>query len=180
MAGTSRRFAAVRSFGRDRSEADMPRGSRACRSDENDPQRTLGHPVFRTKLAHHDVLFLQVPGRRPESRFRTIQVCPKDSPVAVRQAGHAVKRTVRQRVEKGGRCRASTFLASTTVRQSTGSRKPLAASSGGQHGHDNTSYNPHRCADSFRWRLVRQGSLVLGLIRRNLAPAMMITSCAAS
>jgi hypothetical protein len=40
----------------------------------------------------------------------------------------------------------------------------LAASPGGQRGHDNTSYNPHRCADSFRWRLVRQGSLVLGLV----------------
>jgi hypothetical protein len=40
----------------------------------------------------------------------------------------------------------------------------LAASPGGQRGHDNTSYNTHRCADSFRWRLVRQGSLVLGLV----------------
>ena len=47
---------------------------------------------------------------------------------------------------------------------------------GGQHGHDNTSYNPHRCADSVRWRLVRPRSLVLGLIsaaarsRRDPAP----------
>src|ERR1700732_701492 len=35
--GTKRRFAAVRRFGRDRSEADMPRASGAGRSDENDP-----------------------------------------------------------------------------------------------------------------------------------------------
>jgi signal transduction histidine kinase len=33
-----RRFAAVRRFGRDRSEADMPRASGAGRSDENDPK----------------------------------------------------------------------------------------------------------------------------------------------
>jgi len=34
--GTPRRFAAVPNFGSDRSEADMPRASGACRSDEND------------------------------------------------------------------------------------------------------------------------------------------------
>src|SRR6476620_11089523 len=34
---TPRRIAAVRRFGRDRSEADMPRASEAGRSDENDP-----------------------------------------------------------------------------------------------------------------------------------------------
>src|SRR5580704_15099383 len=34
--GTPRRFAAVRRFGRDRGEADMPRASGAGRSDEND------------------------------------------------------------------------------------------------------------------------------------------------
>jgi hypothetical protein len=39
--GTPRRFAAVRRFGRDRSEADMPRASGAGRSDENDPKQTL-------------------------------------------------------------------------------------------------------------------------------------------
>ena len=39
-----RRFAAVRRFGRDRSEADMPRASEAGRSDENDPNRALGVP----------------------------------------------------------------------------------------------------------------------------------------
>jgi hypothetical protein len=38
--GTPRRFAAVRRFGRDGSEADMPRASGAGRSDENDPNRT--------------------------------------------------------------------------------------------------------------------------------------------
>jgi hypothetical protein len=38
--GTPRRFAAVRAFGRDRSEADMQRTSGAGRSDENDPERT--------------------------------------------------------------------------------------------------------------------------------------------
>ncbi len=38
--GTPRRFAAVPNFGSDRSEADMPRASGACRSDENDPTRT--------------------------------------------------------------------------------------------------------------------------------------------
>ena len=37
--GTPRRFAAVRRFGRDRSEADVPRASGAGRSDENDPKR---------------------------------------------------------------------------------------------------------------------------------------------
>src|SRR5205085_1413549 len=37
---------------------------------------------------------------------------------------------------------------------------------GGQHGHDDTSYNPHRCADSFRWRLVRPGTLVLKTLMR--------------
>jgi ketosteroid isomerase-like protein len=36
---TARRFAAVPSFGSDRSEADIPRASGACRSDENDPKR---------------------------------------------------------------------------------------------------------------------------------------------
>src|ERR1700732_1011583 len=36
-----RRFAAVRRFGRDRSEADMPRASGAGRPDENDPSPTL-------------------------------------------------------------------------------------------------------------------------------------------
>src|ERR1700730_12001419 len=39
--GTPRRFAAVRRFGRDRSEADMPRASGAGQSDENDPSATL-------------------------------------------------------------------------------------------------------------------------------------------
>jgi hypothetical protein len=38
--GTPRRIAAVRRFGRDRSEADMPRASGAGRSDENDPELT--------------------------------------------------------------------------------------------------------------------------------------------
>src|ERR1700730_10496696 len=38
--GTSRRFAAVRRFGRDRSEADMPRASETGRSDENAPEPT--------------------------------------------------------------------------------------------------------------------------------------------
>jgi hypothetical protein len=33
-------FTAVRRFGRDRSEADMPRASGAGRSDENDPSAT--------------------------------------------------------------------------------------------------------------------------------------------
>jgi hypothetical protein len=39
--GTPRRIAAVRRFGRDRNEADMPRASGAGRSDENDPSATL-------------------------------------------------------------------------------------------------------------------------------------------
>jgi hypothetical protein len=38
--GPPRRIAAVRRFGRDRSEADMPRASGAGRSDENDPIRS--------------------------------------------------------------------------------------------------------------------------------------------
>jgi len=38
--GTPRRFAAVQRFGRDRSEADMRRTLRACRSDAFDPTRT--------------------------------------------------------------------------------------------------------------------------------------------
>ena len=47
--GTPRQFAAVRRFGRDGGEADMPRASGAGRSDENDPKRTnlvplLGRP----------------------------------------------------------------------------------------------------------------------------------------
>jgi CheY-like chemotaxis protein len=37
---TPRRIAAVRRFGRDRSEANMPRTRRACRSDAFDPTRT--------------------------------------------------------------------------------------------------------------------------------------------
>ena len=40
VVGTPRRIAAVRRFGRDRSEADMPRASGAGRSDENDPSTT--------------------------------------------------------------------------------------------------------------------------------------------
>src|SRR5258707_14696343 len=43
--GTPRRFAAARKFGRDRSEADMPRASGACRSDGNDLDRTWGSSV---------------------------------------------------------------------------------------------------------------------------------------
>src|ERR1700724_769386 len=35
----------VRRFGRDRSEADMPRASEAGRSDENDPERSM-HGAF--------------------------------------------------------------------------------------------------------------------------------------
>jgi len=35
--GTSRHFAVVPNDGRDRSEADMPRASRPCGSDQNDP-----------------------------------------------------------------------------------------------------------------------------------------------
>jgi hypothetical protein len=42
--GTKRRIAAVRRFGRDWSEADMPRASEAGRSDENDPLRKSGGP----------------------------------------------------------------------------------------------------------------------------------------
>jgi hypothetical protein len=41
----SRRIAAVRRFGRDRSEADMPRASEAARSDAYDPLRNSGGPV---------------------------------------------------------------------------------------------------------------------------------------
>jgi hypothetical protein len=55
-------------------------------------------------------------------------------------------------------------LASTTVRQSTELCK--AASVGGlvrrQHGYHDTSDHHHRPADSFRWWLVRPGTLVLG------------------
>jgi hypothetical protein len=40
--GTSRRLAAVPNFGRDRVKADMPPGWQAYRSDENDPNRSLG------------------------------------------------------------------------------------------------------------------------------------------
>ena len=53
------RFAAVRRFGRDRSEADMPRASEAGRSDENDPSRTLDenftvtHSPVQGTLADH-------------------------------------------------------------------------------------------------------------------------------
>jgi len=36
---TPRRFAAAPNFRSDRSEADMPRASGACRSDENDPKQ---------------------------------------------------------------------------------------------------------------------------------------------
>ena len=43
--GTSRRFAAVRRFERDRSEADMPRASEAGRSDENDPNVWSGRAL---------------------------------------------------------------------------------------------------------------------------------------
>src|ERR1700731_187231 len=43
--GIPRRFAAVRRFGRDRSEADMPRASGAGRSDENDPTVWSGRAV---------------------------------------------------------------------------------------------------------------------------------------
>jgi Sigma-70, region 4 len=54
-------------------------------------------------------------------------------------------------------------LASTTVRQSTELCK--AASVDGlvrrQHGYYDTSDHHHRPADSFRWRLVRPGTLVL-------------------
>src|ERR1700731_4472727 len=39
-----RRFAAVRRFGRDRSEADMPRASEAGRSDENEPKGDIRRP----------------------------------------------------------------------------------------------------------------------------------------
>ena len=45
---TKRRFAAVRRFGRDRSEADMPRASGAGRSDENDPTETLASSTGRS------------------------------------------------------------------------------------------------------------------------------------
>ena len=61
------------------------------------------------------------------------------------------------------RCRASTFLASTTVLQSAELCK--GASVGGlvrQHGYHDTCDHHHRPADSFRWRLVRPGTLVLG------------------
>ena len=46
--GTPRRFAAVRRFGRDRSEADMPRASEAGRSDGKRPEAVIG----RTKIPH--------------------------------------------------------------------------------------------------------------------------------
>ena len=45
----SAEFAAVRRFGRDQSEADMPRASGAGRSDENDPTRTI--VVFRAPVS---------------------------------------------------------------------------------------------------------------------------------
>ena len=55
-------------------------------------------------------------------------------------------------------------MASTTVRQSTELYKE--ASVGGlvrrQHGYHDTCDHHHRPADSFRWRLVRPGTLVLG------------------
>jgi hypothetical protein len=43
--GTFRRIAAVRRFGRDRSEPDMPRASEAGRTDQNDPERSM-HGAF--------------------------------------------------------------------------------------------------------------------------------------
>ena len=39
--GTSRRFAAMPDFGRDWSEADISRASRACPFDEDDPEATI-------------------------------------------------------------------------------------------------------------------------------------------
>jgi hypothetical protein len=40
--GTSRHFAVVPNDGRDRSEADMPRASRPCGSDQNDLISAIG------------------------------------------------------------------------------------------------------------------------------------------
>jgi hypothetical protein len=52
-----RRFAAVRRFGRDRSEADMPRASEAGRSDENDPEADSSRPEYRlTDLPQFGIL----------------------------------------------------------------------------------------------------------------------------
>ena len=54
VAGTPRRITAVRRFGRDRSEADMPRASEAGRSDENDPSETSAAII----AVMHKVLFI--------------------------------------------------------------------------------------------------------------------------
>jgi hypothetical protein len=65
--GTPRRIAAVRRFGRDRSEADMPRASGAGRSDENDPQETsaANFAECTTLLVFNDVVgFDPDPGGR--------------------------------------------------------------------------------------------------------------------
>jgi len=44
--GTSRHVAVVPNDGRDRSEADMPRASRPCGSDQNDPYPMSLHRVI--------------------------------------------------------------------------------------------------------------------------------------
>jgi hypothetical protein len=50
--GTSRHFAVVPNDGRDRSEADMPRASRPCGSDQNEP--TADGPKSRSAVRIQD------------------------------------------------------------------------------------------------------------------------------
>jgi hypothetical protein len=67
--GTQRRIAAVRRFGRDRIEADMPRASEAGRSDENDPNRKSGGP--KCCDAQHGILYDDVVGSDPRTKGTT-------------------------------------------------------------------------------------------------------------
>jgi hypothetical protein len=101
--------------------------------------------------------------------------CQKRSVPAIRPRRSALGAPIHNRQRKKGAARTSSPLDASGVterehcsrhRQSARAQGPvsppqLAASSGGQHGHDDTSDHPHHRAHCFRWRLVRPGTLVL-------------------
>jgi hypothetical protein len=119
-----------------------------------DSYEDVGHEASRNQ-ENADVKSRSVPAIRPRRS-------PLGAPIYNRQ-------------RKKGAARTSSPLDASGVterehcnrhRQSARAQGPvsppqLAASSGGQHGHDDTSDHPHHRAHCFRWRLVRPGTLVL-------------------
>jgi hypothetical protein len=113
----------------------------------------VGHEAFRSQ-ENADVKSRSVPAIRPRRS-------PLGAPIHNRQRKKGAARTSSPLDVSGVTEREHCNRHRQSRAQGPVSPPQLAASSGGQHGHDDTSDHPHHRAHCFRWRLVRPGTLVL-------------------